>query len=350
MDRPLSPPERALLAVIQQVEAETGRIERDVLSVRAKGRGLEVTRTLAQLVQLGLVEKVQRRPSFLGRLFGGRPVDLLQLTAAGRAAAEQGAPATAAAQPDPAVPEDADDTETAPGEEPPAPPAETPPAAPAAPVTPPATEPPADSPAAPAPQAPPVAKADAPPADAVETPPAAPAPRPKRPDRAQALAYTEDLGGAPLPEGGVALTHDVDPEVMEGIREVLAGFGMDLTFAGEAFIGARIAQGHEAGDALCQVVLFAFAHAVRDDLASDGALSQLGLGDYAAEIAEELGKLHAAGLIGAERLEQDRSRLIALADAGADRASIVEDILSDPVGGLLPPAALPEELRPAQEA
>ncbi|GAA0310526.1 hypothetical protein [Rhodovulum strictum] len=337
-DTPLDRSEQALLAVICEMDAEGGAVERDALSVRARGRGLEVARPLSGLVARGLIEEIQRRPLLLARVFGARQRLVLKLTDAGRAAGTG---------------VEADETEAVPEAVPvavepvaveavaPEPVAVEPPVVPE-----PAAEPP--EPEVPEPDAP----ADEPAAEtaAPAEAPKAPPPRAPRPDRKTVKAFTDELGGAPVSQGGVSLSHGVEPEVMDGIRDVLAGFGMELTFAGEALVGARVSAGATAGDALCEVVLFAFAHAVREDVASGGALVALGLGDYAAEMAGELRKLHAAGLIGADRIEADLARLVALTEDGPAREALAAGILSDPVGGLLPTALLPEELRPAGEA
>ncbi|TCO71598.1 hypothetical protein [Rhodovulum euryhalinum] len=346
---PLDRAERALLAVIRELDAESGTVDRDALSVRARGRGLEVARPLATLVGRGLVEEIQRRPFFLARVFGARPALLLKPTPAGlavdcgtepEAASETALSTPPAPQAAPEVPVTAPQAADAEG-----------PAAVAL-----------DETTATAPQA--AARvADAPSDGAAENsiedpgaetgaapaPAEMPRPRPARPDRKLTKAFTEDLGGAPAATGGVALSHGVESEVMDGIRDVLAGFGMELTFAGEALVGERISRGETAGDALSQVVLFAFAHAVREDLATGGSLGALGLGDYAAEVADELRKLHSAGLVGEDRLTHDLGRIIALTEDGNERERLAAEVLSDPVGGLLPTALLPEELRPAGE-
>ncbi|MBK5922505.1 hypothetical protein CCR90_01665, partial [Rhodovulum sulfidophilum] len=84
-EKPLESVELDLLAVIRQIHAEEGPFGRDLLLVRARGRGLEVSRPLGRLKDLGLVEEIERKPSVLRRLFGAKPEALLRPTAAGLA-------------------------------------------------------------------------------------------------------------------------------------------------------------------------------------------------------------------------------------------------------------------------
>ncbi|MCE8459509.1 hypothetical protein, partial [Rhodovulum sulfidophilum] len=84
-EKPLESVELDLLAVIRQIHAEEGPFGRDLLLVRARGRGLEVSRPLGRLKDLGLVEEIERKPSVLRRLFGAKPEALLRPTASGLA-------------------------------------------------------------------------------------------------------------------------------------------------------------------------------------------------------------------------------------------------------------------------
>ncbi|MCO8146351.1 hypothetical protein NHN26_14070 [Rhodovulum tesquicola] len=332
-DKPLDRAERALLTVIREIDDKRGGVDRDRLSVMARGRGLEVARPLASLVDRGLIEEIHRRPLLLARVFGARPALLFRLTPSGLAAAAETDPA--------AEPEMGASGSIAPVVEPPA-----------AGIGEPEPDPAGPDPVA-APPANPLKTGHSPVEDTAPAKAAravgGPA-RAARPDRRNLAAFTEDLGGAPVSAGGVSLSHGVEPEVMEGLRDVLAGLGMELTFAGEALVGDRIARGETAGEALSQVVLFAFAHAAREDMASGGALAALGFGEYAGEVAAELKKLNAAGLIDADRCEAVLSRIVVLAGDDAARDQVVAEILADPVGGLLPPALVPEELRPAGDS
>ncbi|HDR30051.1 hypothetical protein [Rhodovulum sp.] len=336
-DKPLDRAERALLTVIREIDDKRGGVDRDRLSVMARGRGLEVTRPLASLVDRGLIEEIHRRPFLLARVFGARPALLFRLTQSGLAAAAETDPAT-----EPEL--GASGSTTAPI----APVAKPP----AAGIGEPEPEPAGAGPVAASPANPlkpeNLSVKDTVPAKAARA--AGGAARAARPDRRDLAAFTEDLGGAPVPAGGVSLSHGVEPEVMEGLRDVLAGLGMELTFAGEALVGDRLARGETAGEALSQVVLFAFAHAAREDMASGGALAALGFGEYAGEVAAELKKLNAAGLMDADRCEAVLSLIAVLAGDDAARDQVAAEILVDPVGGLLPPALLPEELRPAGDS
>lgn len=370
-DKPLDPADRALLDIIAETHARIGRVERDQLNVEARGRGIEVGRALAALKDAGLVEETETRPGFFGRLFGARPKVLLRPVNTETPAA---APAPEAAASEPAAVEPAPTEAAAPVAE------ETPPEAPAV-AEPAVTEtalPEAEAPAAeiavietvvsvtetvtdiaaqtvetvtetvivetaPAePVAEPAAEPAAQPVPA--TPRPAPIPRPHF-----ALDdYTDKVGGGDAIEVGPAA---IDPEEIDSLRETLAELGMDLTMAGEALIADRMAKGESAGDALSQVVLFAFAHAVHYDLLSGGGMQALGLTDYAIEVMKELEKLRDAGVIGPERFESDMRRLWSFVgeDGELMRANRAAELLTDPVGGAAPPATLPEDLQAVED-
>ncbi|WP_442772241.1 hypothetical protein [Paenirhodobacter enshiensis] len=370
-DKPLDPADRALLDIIAETHARIGRVERDQLNVEARGRGIEVGRALAALKDAGLVEETETRPGFFGRLFGARPKVLLRPV---NTEAPAAAPAPEAAASEPATVEPAPTEAAAPVAK------EAPPEAPAV-AEPAVTEtalPEAEAPAAeiavietvvsvtetvtdiaaqtvesvaetvivetaPAePAAEPVAEPAAQPVPA--TPRPAPIPRPHF-----ALDdYTDKVGGGDAIEVGPAA---IDPEEIDSLRETLAELGMDLTMAGEALIADRMAKGESAGDALSQVVLFAFAHAVHYDLLSGGGMQALGLTDYAIEVMKELEKLRDAGVIGPERFESDMRRLWSFVgeDGELMRANRAAELLTDPVGGAAPPATLPEDLQAVED-
>ncbi|WP_146746285.1 hypothetical protein [Rhodovulum viride] len=364
-DKPLESIELDLLAIIRQIHAEEGPFGRDLLLVRARGRGLEVSRPLGRLKALGLVEEIQRKPFILRRVFGAKPVALLRPTAAGLALGETAAeesPAEVAAE-TPAKPPVKASARTAaakvaskpeaskPEARDPAPeaPAKVEPAQQPAPVQQPADPSPATEPA---PQTPP-ADLPKPEAEAPSPTPAAddlPLPMPRRAAPRNVRGYTEELGGSPAAVKTVPLRHNADPALMENLREALAVIGIEMTFAGEALIADRMEHGASIGEALSQVVLFAFAHAVAEDAREGGQLQAMGLTDYAVDVIAEFERLRDAGEISGDRLEEDMRRLWTLVGDSPERLSLAQELLADPVGGLTPPALLPEDLRPAEDA
>ncbi|ANB33737.1 hypothetical protein M2324_001299 [Rhodovulum sulfidophilum] len=375
-EKPLESVELDLLAVIRQIHAEEGPFGRDLLLVRARGRGLEVSRPLGRLKDLGLVEEIERKPSVLRRLFGAKPEALLRPTAAGLAlgseatASETTATAEAVTEagtgPEAGTaPQTGTETE-APALTPEMPretveetTRETAARAPATAVPSPAPAPapsPAPAPVAPAPRAePPVSAPPTPrreptaPVAPVADADAAPLPMPRRAKPRNVRGYTEELGGSPVAAKTVPLRHDVDPAMMENLREALAVIGIEMTFAGEALIADRMGRGSSIGEALSQVVLFAFAHAVAEDARAGEQLQALGLTDYAVDVIAEFERLRDAGEIDGDRLEEDMRRLWTLVGDSPDRLRLAEELLQDPVGGLTPPALLPEDLRPVEE-
>lgn len=352
-------PELDLLIVVTELHAERGAVDRAALQVVARGRGLEVARPLPGLIGAGLVAEIIRRPSFLKRLFGARDEVVLAPTEAGRAliAALNGETAADAAAAEPAAaeavaPEMPVAVEAAPEEVP----VETPAAPEAAPLVlePSAPEAPVAEIAVTEPlvaQAPAVEVAPVEPAaediPAAAAPPRRAPPRPT-PARARVIGFTEELGGAPEEVPAIAPVA-VDPAVMDGLRELLESLGMEMTMAGEALIGTRIAQGFSAGEALSQLVLFAFAHAIRHDILFHGEMRALGLSEYAIEVMREVEKLRDAGEVGEARFEDDMRALWALLEEAPDRDARLDALLADPVGGAAPVAVLPEDLRSAEE-
>lgn len=385
--KPLDPNADALRAIITETFARIGRVERDSLNVEARGRGIEVGRALAALKDAGLVEEYTTKPGFLRRLFGAKPHVLLrpvhapEASAAEKLASEElvsvvsldapvPAPSPAAPEPDFAPPAETvaepapveapapvteAEPQTAaraepvgtpePETAPPATPVEAPVASSAAQVDT-ASEAPAALQATDAPLAevkPDIATPEAPAKVAVHVPP------PRVPHFAPD-DYTDKVGGGDAIEIGSSA---LDPEVLDGLRETLSDLGMELTMAGEALISDRMGRGDSAGDALSQVVLFAFAHAVHYDLLSGGGMQALGLTDYAIEVMQELEKLRDAGAIASERFEMDMRCLwsfVGDTEAGellrADRAA---EVLTDPMGGAAPTAILPEDIQTAED-
>lgn len=283
-DRPLDQAEEDLLALIRALHAEKGPFLRSTLSVVGRGRGLEVARAYNHLKLLGLVEEIPQKPFFLKRLFGAKPALMLR-------------PGTAAETPAPA------------------------------PI--------------------PVIEAAASP---VATDPVAPTPAAAKPAKTRLLplapdAYTDEIGGQPLAYAPLPLATGLDPELLDGLREMLVLLGLELTMAGEALISDRMARGASAGEALCQVTLFAFAHAAHHDILAGGPMQAKTLHDYAIEVIAELEKLRDAGEVRPEPFERDMRAIWALVDKSTDRGPFVAELLRDPTGGAAPPALLPEELR-----
>lgn len=394
-EKTLDQAERDLLAIIDDIRGHRAAADRNRVNVEARGRGIEVGRVLAALKDAGLVEEFEDRPGFLRRLFGAKTRTMLRptgnrppaqtetgaQTGGTSATAEVAAPESpAAVAPDAPAPaaapapdtsetrktvEEAETSSDASAEPKSAQaPQATPKTSSETPAEAPAAKPgsvsnivsaavaarvasPAAAAAAPAP-APAAAPAATPalPVAPVETPaaPARPAPVPAARHFA-ADAYTLDLGGGPADLGDTA----ADPGVIEDLRETLAGFGMELTMAGETLIADRMAKGSTSGDALAQVALYAFAHAVHYDLLDGGGMLARGLTDYAIEVMRELEKLRDAGAIDPDRFESDMRSLWAVVEDSPERGARAAEMLQDPIGGAAPPALLPEDLREAED-
>jgi hypothetical protein len=311
LDKPLDQAELDLMEIIRHLHAENGPFLRSTLSVVGRGRGLDVARPFNRLKSLGLVEEIEKRPFFLFRLFGAKTTVLLRpCTQADALVSSEPPPPLGAAAvaelPRPPEPE----------------------------VVPQA--------AAPMPEAAPVPKPEA--------VPAAPAkPVQTRPIRMAPDAYTDEIGGQPMAYAPVPLAAGLDPDLLDGLREMLEVMGMEMTPAGAAMISDRMAKGASAGEALCQVALYAFAHAAHHDTLAVAQSGSNLLHDYAIEVIRELEKLRDAGEVRAEAFERDMRAIWALVDNTTDRRPLVAELLSDPMGGAAPPAVLPEDVRGVED-
>lgn len=352
-DKPLGQAEQDLLSVLQRLETSGVPVGREALSVEARGRGLEFGRSFARLKALELIEEVEKRPFFLFRLFGARSTFVLRVSQAGRMTHGQMAevnkaqvePEAGAVEPAPVrvatVDNLADRTgclplaawdEVAAGPQtlmfPPEPDktlqedfaaAEVSLQAPAPPAAPPALE---------------KAKVRA----------------AQRPRLLPLTAFTETLGGAPLAMDAPDLRRAADPKVLQRLRDILSGLGIDLTLAGEELVADRMAKGATSAEALSQVVVYAFAHVVHHNLLHGRQVEALGLGVYVVEIRRELQTLRDAGEIGAERFDADMADLTRLIGDAEARGALAQTLLRDPFGGAAPPAVLPEDLRNGNSA
>ncbi|MCB5410839.1 hypothetical protein [Pseudogemmobacter faecipullorum] len=335
LDKPLDFGEQELLALIRQIHATSGPIPRNQLTVAGRGRGLEVARPLGRLKMLGLVEEYEQRPSWWRRLFGAASVmvlvpgaaagpdlpagtEILSEAEAPMHGAEADAVAEALQAEFIAAPESEIRQAAAPLETIgiPAPP-----------------EQPEPAPADPHPVAPQQAAAPA---------------RPRQRFAPVPPGYTDELGGAPLAYQPAATTA-LSPELLEGLCELLGTLGMEMTMAGETLVADRLARGATPGEALMQLVLFAFGHAARFEMASGNPARPEDLQEYGTAVLAEMTRLYAAGEIGAAQFEHDRQGILALSDSSQDRSQLVAELFMDPIGGAAPPALLPEELRSIEE-
>ena len=301
-DIPLDLSERTLLKAIAELQAAQGAVSRDALSAQTRGRGVEFGRSYARIKSFGLIVEITRHPFWLRRLLGAPSVLMVQLTEAGRMALSELA-APRAPHPPPLAPLEALD---------------------------------------PAPPAPEALQPVGAPKPVKAAPPLAPA-QPKK--RRAVVGFTEDLGGTPLQPEPVASAQSGHAQAIEALREVLTGLGIDLTMAGEMLASHRLDQGDSGAEALMQVIVFTFAHAVHQDLTNGRETAAMGLAEYAVEVQRELQKLRDAGAIPAVRFDADMGQLAVLMSATAEAARLAATLLQDPFGGAAPPALLPEDLR-----
>ncbi|MCL4068840.1 hypothetical protein M3484_19965 [Pseudomonas sp. GX19020] len=326
--------EQELLILIQKLHAELGPVPRIRLSVVGRGRGLDVARLLVGLKAAGLVEEYETKPGWFGWLLGRRREMVLR-------------PLTVpveSPEPNPGLIEDSAAQETAetPAEHFDPVPLTAGPAAEAA-----VPEPEPELVAEPLPDPIPMAPPEPDPrltASAIELPPSVQTrPRPVP------VGYADDIGGVPMAVQAAQLSASLDPDLLEGLRDFLVTLGIELTSAGEALVADRMNRGAPAGDALMQLVLFAFAHLARFDEISASPADPAELRDYTHAVLTELERLRDAGEISEARFDQDRHEILILADSNAHRAPLIERLFMDPFGGMAPPALLPAELRGVEE-
>lgn len=333
--------EQELLTLIQKLHAELGPVPRIRLSVVGRGRGLDVARLLVGLKAACLVEEYETRPGWFGWLLGRRremvlrpltvPVespapnpgliedDASQETGETPAEHLDPVPQTAGAAAEAAVPEPEPALVAEPVPDP-------------TPITPVASPEPDPRPAARAIEAPHPVQAS------VQTRP-----------RPVPAGYADDIGGVPMAVQAAQLSASLDPDLLEGLRDFLVTLGIELTSAGEALVADRLNRGAPAGDALMQLVLFAFAHMARFDEISASPADPAELRDYTHAVLTELERLRDAGEISEARFHQDSHEILILADSNAHRAPLIERLFMDPFGGMAPPALLPAELRGVEE-
>jgi hypothetical protein len=89
MNDKLSLSELNLLRIINETCEGRCEVERDRLSVVARGKGLELGWSLRRLQALGLVREFRRQPNYFMRLFGLLPTDFVCLTEEGHATARK---------------------------------------------------------------------------------------------------------------------------------------------------------------------------------------------------------------------------------------------------------------------
>lgn len=302
--------ETALLTLIA-ARTTQGPVPRDPLATEARGMGLDFGRLIRDLRDRGLIEEIVDQPGWFRRLLGAAPVRRIALTNDGRLltapAPEQPPAAETAARAVPADPQPQDGRTVADQD------------------------------------------SDAPPAAQLAEPSQAQAPqsRPARRKAARAPAgYTEDLGGGIPPQ---ARRPDIDPEALAGISETLGQLGLELTPNGEALVAARMDQGASAGAALCQVVLYAYAHAVRHEIDWGPTMPPETFREHVLEVIAELERLRDIGAIDSAPFEADMLRLWGIVEDSPLREARLAAILSDPLGGAAPPAFLTDAALRAAE-
>ncbi|MBJ2151657.1 hypothetical protein [Paracoccus sp. IB05] len=330
--------EQELLTLIRKLHAELGPVPRIRLSVVGRGRGLDVARLLVGLKAAGLVEEYETKPGWFGWLLGKRREMVLRpLTVA----VESPAP-----QPGPILDGASREAGETPAEHLDPVPLTARTAAEAA-----LPEPDPGLVAEPVPEPTPMAPSEPAPlpaARAIESTPSVHAAGQTRP-RPVPAGYADDIGGVPMAFQAAQLSASLDPDLLEGLRDFLVTLGIELTSAGEALVADRLNRGASAGDALMQLVLFAFAHMARFDEISASPADPAELRDYTHAVLTELERLCDAGEISEARFDQDRHEIRILADSSADRAPLIERLFMDPFGGMAPPALLPAELRGVEE-
>ena len=335
-DSVLDWPERELLGILISLHSWRGPVSQDTLAVAARGRGLAVSRPLARLKTMGLIEEVKKRPPVFLRLFGYKAEYLI-------------VPSEQALSQDwwreeknlrilsvvPQVAQTIGKSEPKPklfSAPPPillqqnVPPQSLSNSGPVSATT--------------------VSLRELTPATSSDDNTTTIVSSLAHPIRRVSSAFTQDLGGVPLIEIAANQACMVDASALAEIREMLESFGMELTAAGEVLIADRVASGASPGDALVQVVLYAFGHAARHGMLDKRAFLGLSLSDFAVFVMQELEKLRDADIICEARFEEDMRNLWSTITSPSES---LDELLADPIGGAAPPALLPEDMRSSDD-
>ena len=335
-DSVLDWPERELLGILISLHSWRGPVSQDTLAVAARGRGLAVSRPVARLKAMGLIEEVEKRPPVLSRLFGYKTENFIVPSEAAlsqdcwRDEKNMRTPSVV-----PQVAQAIEESGPAPkifSAPPPILIDQNAPLQSLASATPLSTTT--------------VSLPELAPATSFDSGSTAIMSSLAHPVRRASSAFTEELGGVPSTEIAVNQAHMVDASTLAGIQEMLESFGMELTAAGEVLIADRMASGGSPGDALVQVVLYAFGHAAHHGMLSERAFLGLSLSDFAVFVMQELEKLRDSGAICEQTFERDMRNLWSTITSQSDG---LDELLADPIGGAAPPALLPEDLRSSDE-
>ena len=331
MSQKLAPNEDKAFGILASILIEQEHVERDALRILVASKGGTIGRDYMRLRELGLIEEFTIRPSFLRRLFGAKAPLLVRLTEEGRKLATptlDREPVTtgplvaveldAVQVPQEITAEQQTEAVEAPAlqrEETASTAQEIDPEVPAEP----------DSSAT---------------VDTVEA--AAKYPPPKR----FALTdYTDVIGGQAEDS---SFTFE-GSERLDGLTELLGLMGFEMTPAGNLMAANRWAEGYSDADVALEVIVSSVAHAACLDQTGTARLDQGAMMACLDSVEATMSSFVSEGHLTASQLTESMQVMRGVIQADDRALDAVNELLSDPLRGMAPPAMLPEEVWVASE-
>lgn len=326
MNAQLAPNEDRAFSVLAGILIEREQVERDALRVSVASKGCTIGREYMRLRELGLIEEFTIRPSFLRRLFGAKPSLLVRLTEEGRNLASptlDREPATTG--PLVALELDADqvpqeitvEQQTVAVEAPTLQQEDTA-----------STTQGIDPEAVPEP----VASAEANLADAASKYPP--------PKRFALTDYTDVIGGQ-AEDSSFALDGS---ERLDGLAELLGLMGIEMTPAGNLLAANRWTEGYTDADVALEVIVSSVAHAARLDQTGTARLDQSAMMACLESVESTMSSLVSEGHLTAAQLTESLQAMRGFIQADDRAVDAINELLSDPLRGMAPPAMCPEEV------
>lgn len=326
----LAPHEETAFAILASILIERGQVERDALRVLVASKGRAVGREYMRLRELGLIEEFSIRQNFLHRLFGTKPILQVRMTDTGRELASptnggilKSEPMVTPAQvANPDLQEIAVDKKSGPYE----------------------------LDALRYEEVHPMGREIVPEicSKAVAVAPdnlgdvKARIPPPKR---FAATDYTDVIGGK-AEDANLALARS---ERLDGLTELLALLGFELTPAGNLLAANRWADGQIDADVALEVLVTSVAHAARLDQTGTARLDQCAILYCLKSVEETMSNFVSEGHLTSAKLSESMQVMRGFIQGDDRSLDAINDLLSDPLRGMAPPAILPEEVWVASE-
>lgn len=322
----LAPHEQTAFGILASILIERDHVERDALRVLVASKGGAIGREYMRLRGLGLIEEISIQPNFLRRLFGAKAKTQVRLTEKGRKLANQTTEGTTpssdllvaqaqAANPDlqkTAVDEQtlSDGVDALRHE-----------------ATLPAVQ-----------EIDPAMAPDA----AARTPAKLGEAKAKltAPKRFAPADYTDVLGGQ-ADDSSFTLTGS---ERLDGLAELLGLMGFEITPAGNLLAANRWADGYSDPEVALEVLVISVAHAARLNRTGTARLDRNAMLSFLDAVGETMSSLVSEGHLTAAQVTESLETMRSFLQTNDRSQAAIDDLLSDPLRGMAPPAILPDEV------